>query len=228
MTELVVKSEERRGIRTVLRRWRARLIKDKKTITTAEASISHPAAQAPPQLFAATTETTIHSPADPRHRRPEPPAALRKPRPTRRNTAPADFFAQPTTTTTITAIAPLNQSPKSKLRLSFRSSKRYSSLPVIPPAESQSQQLHQPRTRPSLVSSPSAPAPARHANRRTTVQPTTAAEMALRTDRGVEELVGAAEEVRRDRRKKSVRQNGERLHGDGKQRRSSRETTDAH
>ncbi|KAF2121927.1 hypothetical protein BDV96DRAFT_134007 [Lophiotrema nucula] len=204
--------EEKRGLRQAIRKWREKRKAKKATTTVTVTSIATTMSPqstsnaapvpAPAALFAPTTETTIHSPADPRNRRASPPSTIKKPRNTRRNTAPANFWAQPGPTTTITTTA--NTSPdfaattnRLRSRLSLR---RFSSqhLSQVQP-QSQSQTLHP--VRPILSQTPSAPAPHDHQNRRATLQSTTASEIAAQTQHDAAKLVAAAEVIRRDKPK---------------------------
>ncbi|KAF1977063.1 hypothetical protein BU23DRAFT_565217 [Bimuria novae-zelandiae CBS 107.79] len=114
----------------------------------------------PSALFTPTTETFIHSPADPRNRSrntsssstSSPPSTLRKPRPvSRRNTAPSDFLTSalydsprelPMNVVTTTIVAGNGDKPKRTSRLRLSISRRGSVLASSPSSPSLNGAFH--------------------------------------------------------------------------------------
>ncbi|KAF2007996.1 hypothetical protein P154DRAFT_13689 [Amniculicola lignicola CBS 123094] len=171
-----------------------------------------PPDQLPPAalIFKPTTQTTIHSPADPRNRKRISSAPqISRPFHDRRKTAPADFFAlsgiagsDGGVKTTISSPAAGTLNPKSRFRLSIsKRSSRYIPTILERPASGTPSTTTSTSSRPPISTTTSSPAPADHANRRVTLQATTASEMAAKLESEKERLESAAEVIRRDKPK---------------------------
>ncbi|KAF2466702.1 uncharacterized protein BDR25DRAFT_305931 [Lindgomyces ingoldianus] len=200
MVNLTTTTPTRKGLRIILRKWRERLKKEKKSGTQGQAQ-AQAQAQAivhvpqtsgapppPPALFPATTTTTIISTAPDSKSPAASRTTLRKPTNPRRNTAPADFFSAFSRT-----VSPTNVTSKSRFRTSI--SKRLSIQPFS------SSPTNVPSTGAPLSPTPSAPLPHEHPNNRNTFQFTTAAEIAAQAQHDAEKLVEAVEVIRRDKPK---------------------------
>ncbi|KAH7401503.1 hypothetical protein BKA66DRAFT_107934 [Pyrenochaeta sp. MPI-SDFR-AT-0127] len=226
--------KKKKGLRRALKKWRDGLKTNNKPLSpplrasTTAPQISTPvgtptpSVQLPPAgqpqadgvaLFKPTTQTHIHSPLDKRNKTSNsssPASTLRRSvLGSRRNTAPADYFALSTVgpserkdpwsdivaPTAETVERPTKQSRRSsKLRFSF--SKRASVVQQQTPTVTRTI-----TPQPLISPVPSAPSPAGHENGHCTFQYTTAAEIAALAKANEESLVDASEVIKRDRPK---------------------------
>ncbi|KAF2252564.1 hypothetical protein BU26DRAFT_517162 [Trematosphaeria pertusa] len=196
------------GFRNTLRRWREKWKRDGKKApiatpntrpTTNSSATSPPPPPQPGALFTPTTQTVISSPLDPRNRSPSasPAGTLKKQHLlSRRNTAPANYYA---TTEQMAAITPINTITTT-----------ISAAPSSPKSRRASRVRLSLAKRGSIQLSPSTPNLYDQANRRATCQVVTPVKVERRRADS-ETLVEEEDVVRRDLPKGDARESIEEM-----------------